>query len=453
MFLADQGRDALIVKGIALLSKFPAIGPPSSIGEVFLGPFFYYMVAPFLLLFKLDPVGLAIGVATWCIVGIVTAYFFVQKKVDLKTAVIFLLLATFSFRLIDSSRYSWNPNPLPYFAFATIFFFVLALENPKKISYSLVFGLLFGLSFQLHHLASLLILPIAIIFLFVVVKKRDLQLFLVPFTSLSTFFLISIPLVIFDLRHNFLNTKNLISVLTEQNIIAGGSWTSRLLETNTAFLHFAFNIDLTNWQAVCIMAILIIIVSLKLRGKFNLFVLANLATVILFLVGFSHIGSQRYHHYYGTAYLSLYLLIAYAITPHKKKISYVVSALFVCAFILQQIISYTFIFGPSSQQVATPKKVGAFIAKESHNIPMNMATYPTEFTSEDCFRYFIELNGGKVVERKYNEIAQQMFVLCDKGPCDVLHTTSWNINMFGQAKIDTMWNIDNIQIFKLSHNN
>lgn len=453
MFLADQGRDALIVKSIVLFQKFPAIGPPSSIGEVFLGPFYYYMVAPFLALFHLDPVGLAVGVALWCIAGLIASYFFVKNKVDIKTAIIFLLLSAFSYRLVDSARYSWNPNPLPYFAFATLFFFVLALEKPKKFLYPLIFGQLFGLSFQLHHLAALLALPIVVMFVLVLIKKRNMQLFFIPLASLSTFLFASVPLVIFDLRHNFLNTRNLVSVLTKQNIIAGGSWISRLLETNTAFLHFAFNVDFSSLQAALIMTALIIATVIKLQKKDNLFVLTNLAAVILFIIGFSHVGAERYLHYFGTVYLSLYLLIAYVIAPSKNKIAYGLSIALICAFIFQQATGYTFIFGAPSRQVAVPKTVGKFIADKANGTPMNMATYPTEFTSEDCFRYFIELNGGKVVERKYNEIASQMFVLCDKGECDILHTNSWNINMFGSAKIDTMWNVDDIRIFKLVHNN
>ena len=52
-FLGDQGRDAIIIKRILTLEHFPAIGAPSSVGQVYLGPFYYYLMAPFLLLFFL----------------------------------------------------------------------------------------------------------------------------------------------------------------------------------------------------------------------------------------------------------------------------------------------------------------------------------------------------------------------------------------------------------------
>ena len=56
-FLGDQGRDAIILKRIIAFEHFPAIGAPSSLGQIYLGPFYYYLTAPFLLLFNFNPVG------------------------------------------------------------------------------------------------------------------------------------------------------------------------------------------------------------------------------------------------------------------------------------------------------------------------------------------------------------------------------------------------------------
>src|SRR3990167_6348382 len=71
MFLSDQGRDAIIIKRIITLEHLPAIGAPSSLGGVYLGPFYYYLISPFLLLFNFNPVGLAFGVAFLSMVGLI----------------------------------------------------------------------------------------------------------------------------------------------------------------------------------------------------------------------------------------------------------------------------------------------------------------------------------------------------------------------------------------------
>jgi len=46
MFLGDQGRDAIIVKNI--FTKFDPvfIGPVTSVGNMYLGPLYYYFVVP-----------------------------------------------------------------------------------------------------------------------------------------------------------------------------------------------------------------------------------------------------------------------------------------------------------------------------------------------------------------------------------------------------------------------
>ena len=133
MFLADQGRDAVIIRRIILLQKFPLIGPPSSIGEVFLGPLYYYIVAPFLWIFQSNPVGLAIGVGILSVGAIVFIYYFVSKIVSRKAALILSLFISFSALFVDIGRFSWNPNLLPYFSFITMSLFFLSLYGKRKI--------------------------------------------------------------------------------------------------------------------------------------------------------------------------------------------------------------------------------------------------------------------------------------------------------------------------------
>ena len=43
-FLGDEGRDALMIKRILETGDIPLIGPPTSIGNIYLGPLYYYMM-------------------------------------------------------------------------------------------------------------------------------------------------------------------------------------------------------------------------------------------------------------------------------------------------------------------------------------------------------------------------------------------------------------------------
>jgi len=69
-FLGDEGRDVLVVYKI-LHGSFTLLGPTASVGGFFLGPIYYYFMAPFLWLFNYDPVGPAIMVALF---GIATVW-------------------------------------------------------------------------------------------------------------------------------------------------------------------------------------------------------------------------------------------------------------------------------------------------------------------------------------------------------------------------------------------
>ena len=87
-FLGDQGRDAIILKRILTGEHFPAIGPPTSVGQVYLGPFYYYFIAPWLLLFNFNPIGLAVGVAIFSSLYLLINYLIVKELFDKKIALI-----------------------------------------------------------------------------------------------------------------------------------------------------------------------------------------------------------------------------------------------------------------------------------------------------------------------------------------------------------------------------
>ena len=163
-FLSDQGRDAIIIKRIITFEHFPAIGPPTSIGQVYLGPFFYYFIAPWLLIFRFNPTGLAFGTVFFSVFFLVLSFFLIKSSLGKTTALFFLLFNSFSYILIDFSRFSWNPNLLPYFSFFTVYLFLKARETNKKFLYFLA-GSFLSFSIQLHYLALTIIPPLAILLL------------------------------------------------------------------------------------------------------------------------------------------------------------------------------------------------------------------------------------------------------------------------------------------------
>src|SRR3989339_69034 len=70
-FLGDEGRDVIVVRNLLVKLDPILIGPGTSIGSMYLGPLYYYFMAPFLLLFNFSPIGPAVGVA---LMGVATIY-------------------------------------------------------------------------------------------------------------------------------------------------------------------------------------------------------------------------------------------------------------------------------------------------------------------------------------------------------------------------------------------
>ncbi len=54
-FYYDQGRDGLVIWDLIHQGKMFLIGPTTGLAGVFLGPFYYYLIAPFYFLGKGDP--------------------------------------------------------------------------------------------------------------------------------------------------------------------------------------------------------------------------------------------------------------------------------------------------------------------------------------------------------------------------------------------------------------
>src|SRR3990167_9543740 len=110
IFLGDEGRDALTSYSI-LHGDLTLLGPTASVGGFFLGPIYYYLMAPFLWLFNYDPVGPAIMVALFGIATVWLVYKIGKEFFGSSVGLIASGLYAISPLVITYSRSSWNPNP------------------------------------------------------------------------------------------------------------------------------------------------------------------------------------------------------------------------------------------------------------------------------------------------------------------------------------------------------
>ncbi len=196
----DQEVAAFWLKNLLVDHKFSLIGQEISVGGVYIAPFFYYLMAPFYAVFNLNPLAGNVFVTLVSILSIIAIY--ILGKQVFSTSV----------GLISSFLYAIHPGIIAYDKtvapsnLIVLLSAALALVLTKKVRSLkdyVIIGMLLGLSFSVHPTAVLLV-AIAVIY----VEKKFLPvIFLIIFVFVS-------PLLIFDLRHDWLNIANTLKLFS-----------------------------------------------------------------------------------------------------------------------------------------------------------------------------------------------------------------------------------------------
>lgn len=215
MFQGDQGRDALIVSQIFRDKNLVFIGPVTSIGNMYLGPLYYYFMLPFLMLTFPSPIGPVYAVALLSTALIFCIYVFGRKMVGETAALFAAILLTFSSIIIDFSRYSWNPNPAPFVGFFLLYGTFRAIKDEK---YWLLVAVCASVLLQLHYVTLLACAAAGLVWLFILVQKvrsgHSKNFFLMSALAALLVLLSFVPLVLFDSKHGWLNAKAGETILT-----------------------------------------------------------------------------------------------------------------------------------------------------------------------------------------------------------------------------------------------
>lgn len=212
-FLGDQGRDALIVSQIFRVGDPVFIGPVTSVGNMYLGPFYYYFMLPFLWLSYPSPLGPVYAVAAVSLAALYLIYRLGRELVGERAALMAMFFMMFSSIVLYFSRFSWNPNLAPFVSIIMLFAVYKAwTKNPW---WWVVVSGCFSVLIQLHYLTLLSGAAAGLIWLWSIVEGRGwaakrTQFFklLAPTLVAGLVFVASLtPLVLFDLKHDGLNAR------------------------------------------------------------------------------------------------------------------------------------------------------------------------------------------------------------------------------------------------------
>lgn len=460
-FLGDEGRDALWVKRIIVDHKLTLLGPTASVGGFFLGPLYYYMMLPFLWAFRLNPVGPAVMVA---LIGIATVYLVYKAGKDFFNSKVGLLAAAFyavSPLVISYSRSSWNPNIMPFFSLLTVYL-TWQVVTKKRYSWLFLVGLLFGLTFQIHYLATFLLAAIGIYLLIFVSWRRHWHSYL---AAVVGFVIGWSPFLLFELRHQFPNFRSLYKFIfygSETGYVAG-----KFIPIITDVIFRLFQRLVTNNQAVLTCGLILLsfwfFISgwLKSKSKKIPFQTYSLLGVWL-LVGVLLFGFYQkpiYDYYFGFMFPLPFLLAAFSLTNLAKinKLFRYIAILLSCYLVFVNLRGIPFQYQPNKQLKQT-QDIAHLVLEKTGNNPFNFALI-TGQNSDHGYRYFLELWGAKPVTIENSQIdserktvTNQLLVVCEVVDCQPLGNSLWEIAGFGRAEIVGSWPAPGgIQVFKLIH--
>lgn len=485
-FLGDEGRDVLVAYNI-LHGHLTLLGPTASVGGFFFGPLYYYMMAPFLLLFNYNPVGPAVMIA---ILGVATVWFVYLLGKNLfstKVGIIAAFLYATSPFIISYSRSSWNPNPVPFFACLLILcLYKAVVSTVVKKQYFLFFlvGLLWGILVELHFVTGVLafvIFPYIFLHFFFLQKKEKWPPFLIT-TSLILFgfFVGMLPYLGFEVRHGFPNIKSFVSFVFlsgKVNVSNNG-----LLTLGNVYLRLfgriLFNAPSIEKVSTITRELVISYIFPALFGLIALFVLGfqffnayrtkniqNLQKILLlitWLVGgvsiFGFYHKAIYDYYFGFIYALPFLLLSNLLLFlwEKNKIGKLGSLVLAAYILFVNIQGMPFQYGANRELLQTE-----IIAKQvlimADNKPYNFALI-TGGNSDHAYRYFLTLWGHPPVTIQYpgadpkrETVTNQLIVVCESLPCSPLGVSLWEVAGFGRANIVGKIHVIVVDIYKLDH--
>lgn len=473
-FLGDEGRDVLVVKRMIVDGKLTLLGPTASVGGFFMGPVYYYFMAPFLWLWRLNPVGPAIGVA---LVGILTVYlvYLLGKRIggSAYSGIVAALFYALSPVVIRFSRSSWNPNVVPFFSTSLILLLLDVIKKPSSWKFFLI-GLILGIGVQMHYV-FLFLYPLVFIWF---VWHKELRTLVSGYLRILVGCLVGLsPMILFELRHEFSNTRGIISFITTGKdtgfeILRFFPTAASVYERLFARLLFRLPDELQlaqlpqqiriGWESIGVvvsvcMAIYMLFVfwktkNLEKRNSFGLMLL----WVIVASGFFGLYRKNIYDYYFGIMFA--YPFVAAALMADSirttGKYGKFLSLVLVATLALFLWDGRPFKFEPN-RQLKQVESIASSVVSHAEGKPFNFALI-SGGNSDHAYRYFFEIWNkspitieNKDIDPVRNTVTDQLLVVCEQLPCEPLGNSLWEVAGFGRAEIAGVWDVSVVKIYKL----
>lgn len=470
-FLGDEGRDALMIKRILTTGDIPLLGPPTSVGNMYLGPLYYYMMAVAMAIWWMNPMAAAIMVAILGTATVGLIYYLSRQWFGKIPALIAAFLYAVSPVNIIYSRSSWNPNPAPFFSLLSVAGIFWA-RRTKNFLYCIITGGALAFAVQMHYL-SLILLPIIGVLwlyeLFIQVKKNANYKYFWSGTlgGIGVFWLLMSPLLLFDLNpnHPWVNTRAIMAFFSDRQTTVNLNFLNTLGRIPDLYFetfigrYAAGQVEVFRWIVGALILVPVGFFVYKLTKKefdWPLFVLS--CWVLIGVAGLSLYKQTIYDHYLGFLNPVIYLLIGASWwLVSQLKVEYRVKlgiwgGLGILGIALGVVnLQLNPLLDPPNNQYVRTQAIADFIIQEAGGKPFNFALI-AEHNYDAAYQFVLDAKGHKPLQVPF-DITEQLFVVCEDAVCQPVGNPKYEIAAFGWTKVESEQDFQGIKLFKLVHNN
>lgn len=468
-FLGDEGRDVLVVKKILVNYDFPLLGAPTSVGNMYNGPLYYYMMASAMAVWWMNPVAAAAMVAFVGIATVALVYYFARVWFGKQAAIIASVLYAVSPVNIIYSHSSWNPNPAPFFALLGILGLYKARETKNYLWLTLI-GIASAFAVQMHLLALILIPIYGLIWLNEIRENKGNEKKLPNFRKGTLFAVIAFlflmsPIAIFDYLHNYQNynafttfffgdratTVNLNPLNTLQRI--GPIYWDNLINRYIAGENFWLMILIS---VLALIPVISFFYNLIRKKKFIWPFFTLSVWLIGGVMGLALYKQTIYDHYSSflnpAIFLSLGSITNLINSINSKKINQYIRGAFFLLFLILVVVNLQKnpLLEPPHRQLQRTQEVAKFVIKETQNKPFNFALI-AERNYDAAYQFYLDEYGHKPGQLPF-EKTDQLFVVCEDKVCTPVGHPKYEIASFGWTKIESEKDFEGIKVFKLVQN-
>lgn len=305
----DQENYATQIRDLVQKGDITLLGPRTTHDRgFFLAPYFTYLMVPFYIVTNLHPSGSIGFVLTYNVLFFISAAIILSRLFNARLAALFLTVWALHFWMIEYDTIPWWPIVVPLGILTTWYLLKRCVEG-GGLGWWVTLGITMGLFINMHfqYIFILLFSGLVISLHYLLNNKyswKGIGAMASAFAAMFT------PLILFDIRHNFMNASLFFNFFFGSGNDLGAKTRFEWIPVMTnAFQPFLYvkNDLLTIFFLITVLALLVYLARVK-EGFKKTFYIASSMTWVLTVVFFIAYGQRPSEYYF--IYLIPIILVA-----------------------------------------------------------------------------------------------------------------------------------------------